>query len=87
VWCPGRNKRIAPLTFLHGCRKRRLKDCAINPLATEVCVSLIMCSFNRGQLLAILLYVQNKYIAPLSFVYGCRKSRLNDLIALTPEID
>jgi hypothetical protein len=26
VWCPGRNKRIAPLSFLHGCRKRRLKD-------------------------------------------------------------
>jgi hypothetical protein len=25
VWCPGQNKRIAPL-FLHGCRKRRLKD-------------------------------------------------------------
>jgi hypothetical protein len=26
VWCPGQNKRIAPLSFLHGCRKRRLKD-------------------------------------------------------------
>jgi glyoxylate carboligase len=26
VWCPGQNKRIAPLCFLHGCRKRRLKD-------------------------------------------------------------
>jgi hypothetical protein len=25
VWCPGQNKRIAPLSFLHGCRKRRLK--------------------------------------------------------------
>jgi hypothetical protein len=22
VWCPGQNKRIAPLSFLHGCRKR-----------------------------------------------------------------
>jgi hypothetical protein len=22
----GQNKRIAPLSFLHGCRKRRLKD-------------------------------------------------------------
>jgi hypothetical protein len=26
VWCPGQNKRIAPLSFLHGCRKWRLKD-------------------------------------------------------------
>jgi hypothetical protein len=26
VWCPGQNKRIAPLSFLLGCRKRRLKD-------------------------------------------------------------
>jgi hypothetical protein len=26
VWCPGQNKRIAPLSFLHGCSKRRLKD-------------------------------------------------------------
>jgi hypothetical protein len=26
VWCPGQNKRIAPLSFFHGCRKRRLKD-------------------------------------------------------------
>jgi hypothetical protein len=26
VWCPGQNKRIAPVSFLHGCRKRRLKD-------------------------------------------------------------
>jgi hypothetical protein len=26
VWCPGQNKRIAPFSFLHGCRKRRLKD-------------------------------------------------------------
>jgi hypothetical protein len=26
VWCPGQNKRIAPLSFLHGCCKRRLKD-------------------------------------------------------------
>jgi hypothetical protein len=26
VWCPGQNKRIAPLSFRHGCRKRRLKD-------------------------------------------------------------
>jgi hypothetical protein len=26
VWCPGQNKRIAPLSFLHGCRKRRLKE-------------------------------------------------------------
>jgi hypothetical protein len=22
VWCPGQNKRIALLFFLHGCRKR-----------------------------------------------------------------
>jgi hypothetical protein len=22
VWCPGHNKRIAPLSFFHGCRKR-----------------------------------------------------------------
>jgi hypothetical protein len=26
VWYPGQNKRIAPLFFFHGCRKRRLKD-------------------------------------------------------------
>jgi hypothetical protein len=26
VWCPGQTKRIAPLSFFHGCRKRRLKD-------------------------------------------------------------
>jgi hypothetical protein len=26
VWCPVKNKRIAPLLFFHGCRKRRLKD-------------------------------------------------------------
>jgi hypothetical protein len=26
VWCPGQNKRTAPLSFLHGCPKRRLKD-------------------------------------------------------------
>jgi hypothetical protein len=26
VWCSGLNKRIAPLSFFHGCRKRRLKD-------------------------------------------------------------
>jgi hypothetical protein len=26
VWCPGLNKRIALLAFLHGCRKRLLKD-------------------------------------------------------------
>jgi hypothetical protein len=26
VWCPGLNKKIAPLSFFHGCRKRRLKD-------------------------------------------------------------
>jgi hypothetical protein len=26
VWCPGQNKTIAPHSFLHGCRKRRLKD-------------------------------------------------------------
>jgi hypothetical protein len=26
VWCPVQNKRIAPLSFFHGCRKRRLKD-------------------------------------------------------------
>jgi hypothetical protein len=26
VWCPGQNKRIAPLSFLHGCHKRRLKE-------------------------------------------------------------
>jgi hypothetical protein len=26
VWCPGQNKRIAPLSFFRGCRKRRLKD-------------------------------------------------------------
>jgi hypothetical protein len=25
-WCLGQNKRIAPLSFFHGCRKRRLKD-------------------------------------------------------------
>jgi hypothetical protein len=24
VWCPGQNKRIGPLIFFHGCRKRRL---------------------------------------------------------------
>jgi hypothetical protein len=24
--CPGHNKRIAPLSFLNGCRKRLLKD-------------------------------------------------------------
>jgi hypothetical protein len=29
VWCPGQNKRIAPLSFFHGCRKRRLKDEAL----------------------------------------------------------
>jgi hypothetical protein len=23
VWRPGQNKRIAPLSFFHGCRKRR----------------------------------------------------------------
>jgi hypothetical protein len=26
VWCPRQNKRIAPLSFFHGCRKRRLKE-------------------------------------------------------------
>jgi hypothetical protein len=26
VWCTKQNKRIAPLSFLNGCRKRRLKD-------------------------------------------------------------
>jgi hypothetical protein len=26
VWCPGQNKRISPLSFLHGCRKKRLND-------------------------------------------------------------
>jgi hypothetical protein len=26
VWCPQQIKRIAPLSFLYGCRKRRLKD-------------------------------------------------------------
>jgi hypothetical protein len=26
VWCPGEDKRIAPLFLLHGCRKRLLKD-------------------------------------------------------------
>jgi hypothetical protein len=26
VWCQGQNKRIAPLSFFNGCRKRRLKD-------------------------------------------------------------
>jgi hypothetical protein len=26
VWCPAQNKRIAPLSFFHGCRKRQLKD-------------------------------------------------------------
>jgi hypothetical protein len=26
VWCPGHNKRIAPLPFFHKCLKRRLKD-------------------------------------------------------------
>jgi hypothetical protein len=25
-WCPGQNKRIAPLPFFQECRKRRLKD-------------------------------------------------------------
>jgi hypothetical protein len=25
-WCLGQHKRIAPLSFFHGCRKRRLKD-------------------------------------------------------------
>jgi hypothetical protein len=25
VWYPGQNKRIAPLSVLNGCRKRRLK--------------------------------------------------------------
>jgi hypothetical protein len=24
AWCPGQSKRIAPLSFFHGCRKRRL---------------------------------------------------------------
>jgi hypothetical protein len=24
VWCPRQNKRIAPLSFFHGCRKMRL---------------------------------------------------------------
>jgi hypothetical protein len=24
--CPGQNKRIAPLPFFYGCRKRRLKE-------------------------------------------------------------
>jgi hypothetical protein len=26
VWCPGQHIRITPLSFFHGCRKRRLKD-------------------------------------------------------------
>jgi hypothetical protein len=26
VWCAGQKKRIAPLPFFRGCRKRRLKD-------------------------------------------------------------
>jgi hypothetical protein len=26
VWCPGQKKRRTPLSFFHGCRKRRLKD-------------------------------------------------------------
>jgi hypothetical protein len=26
MWCPGQNKRIARLSFFHGCRKKRLKD-------------------------------------------------------------
>jgi hypothetical protein len=26
VWCPGQNKRIAPFSLFHGCRKRQLKD-------------------------------------------------------------
>jgi hypothetical protein len=25
-WRPGQNKRIAPFSFLHGCRKTQLKD-------------------------------------------------------------
>jgi hypothetical protein len=25
-WCPGQKKRIAPLSFVYGCRKRRLKE-------------------------------------------------------------
>jgi hypothetical protein len=24
--CPGQKKRISPLPFVHGCRKKRLKD-------------------------------------------------------------
>jgi hypothetical protein len=26
VWCPGQNKRKTPLSFFHGCRKRRPKN-------------------------------------------------------------
>jgi hypothetical protein len=26
VWCPGQNNRKAPLSFFHGCCKRRLKN-------------------------------------------------------------
>jgi hypothetical protein len=26
VWCTGQNKIIAPFSFFHGCRKKRLKD-------------------------------------------------------------
>jgi hypothetical protein len=26
VWCPVQNKRTAPVSFFHGCGRRRLKD-------------------------------------------------------------
>jgi hypothetical protein len=29
VWCPGQNKRIAPLSFLHGCRKKATKGLTV----------------------------------------------------------
>jgi hypothetical protein len=32
VWCPGQNKRIAPLSFFHGCRKLSInQETRVNP--------------------------------------------------------
>jgi hypothetical protein len=31
MWCPGQKKRIAPLPFFHGCRKRQLNEKALTP--------------------------------------------------------
>jgi hypothetical protein len=31
VWFLGQNKRIALLSFFHGCRKRRLKEITLTP--------------------------------------------------------